>query len=147
MERIEVLSKLQLVRENEKKSAQIAHTQSVELFEEIAKDLYKLLKKKETAEDSFLTGTNPKMTIETIREQATYIENLNKSIGHLQSRVNQARLMMEKKQGKLTDAHVEVKKIEKMIEFRKESRDKKIRKQENDILDEVSIQQYLTIGE
>lgn len=143
MDSIQTLTKILQVRENEKKEAQIAHKQSVDLFEEVAQKLYVLLRKKEVADKNFSLVTEKKTSIEVIKEQSKHIENLSKQIIHLQSKVNNARNNMELKRSQLTEAHVEVKKFEKIIENRHDQHIERIEKTENDLMDEVSIQQYL----
>lgn len=143
MDKIETLTKILQIRENEKNEAQLAHTLSVDLFEEVATKLYTLLKRKEKAEQSFTLVTKKKTSIETIKEQAIYIENLQREIMKLQKEVSEARHDMEAKRGILTEAHVEMKKFEKMIELREQKRSEQVQKIENNSMDEISIQQYL----
>ncbi|MBM7598594.1 flagellar FliJ protein [Virgibacillus halotolerans] len=138
-----VLSKILNVRENEKKNAEREYHYSMKLFEEIAEQFYHLLRKKEDAEASYENYVHTTTPIDIIREQISYIETLNKRILKLQSEVQEARIKMESKQIKLTDAHVEVKKFENMIEGRNQKKAEHLKKEENALMDEVSIQQYL----
>src|SRR5690625_5200066 len=115
----ETLSKILNIREKEKKDAQHAHHESIVYFEKIATKLYTFLNKKENAEELYEKDFAKLTSIDKIREQTTYIESLNQQIISMQEQVNKARSEMEVKQLKLTDAHVEVKKYEKIIEFRK----------------------------
>lgn len=143
MAEIVALSKIMNVREREKNAAQKAYTHSIEYFEGVATKLYTLLKKKETAEgvqEDFLQSTIP---IDRLREQLAYIEVLNKQIVQLQQEVQTARTEMEAKQVKLTDAHVEVKKFEKIITYRKKEQEELIQRNEKILMDEISVQQYL----
>lgn len=138
------LSKILTVREREKKDAQLLYHQSIENFEKTATRLYDLLKRRENAEDSynvFLEGT---ASIDRIMEQTTYITAMNKQITTLQYSVQKARSTMEAKQEKLTDAHVEVKKFEKIIESRETEQKKMALKLEQASMDEISIQQFLS---
>jgi len=138
------LSKILNVREQEKKNAEKDYRISLESFEIIATKLYNVLKKKETAEgayDSYLQATTP---IDVIKEQVAYIEVLNKQILKLQSDVQRARTVMETSQDKLAEAHIEVKKYEKIIEHRVMEREEGIRRAEKAMMDEISIQQYLS---
>lgn len=138
------LEKILNVRENEKKHAQIAHHQSIKSFEEVATRLYTLLRKKESAEDSYESALQSITTITEIKQQALYIEQLNKRILKLQEDVNQARSTMERKEQALTHAHIEVKKFEKIIEHRHEQLKEVQLKQDNATMNEVSIQQYIS---
>lgn len=143
MAEIVVLSKILLVREREEKEAQKAFFRSQEFFEEIATRLYTLLRKKETAEESYEAYIQMTTPLERIKEQAAYIEKLGHQILKLQADVQKARNEMENKQVKLTDAHVEVKKFEKVIEHRQKAYTDYVRRKENESMDDVSIQRYL----
>ncbi|MEI3597121.1 MULTISPECIES: flagellar export protein FliJ [unclassified Oceanobacillus] len=138
------LTKLLNVRENEKKVAQKAFLNSQEAFEKVATKLYELLKKKEMAEESYDEFIQDQTPLERIKEQITYIENLNDAIIHLQREVQFARTQMEQKQQHLTDAHIEVKKFESIIEKRKQQETDRRAKLEKAFMDEISINQYLS---
>lgn len=138
------LSRIREIRENDKRIAQSAYNHSMETFEKIATELYNLLKTRENAEasfESFIQSTTP---IEKIKEQATYIEKLNKRIQSVQLLVQRARNDMETKQEKLSDAYVEVKKFDKIIEFKKNSEMQEAKRKEANWMDEMSMQQYLS---
>lgn len=143
MSNIVVLNKVLSVRELEKNNAQKAHHRATEKFEVIATQLYNLLKKKENAEKQYGIWISDVAEIDKIKEQLTYIENLNRQISLIQQQVNKARTVMEQKQAKLTEAHVEVKKFEKVIEQRKKEREEKERKKEQLLMDEISVRQYI----
>lgn len=136
------LAKILHVRENEKKNAQMAYHHSMDIFEEIATKLYSLLKKKEMAEDSYESYLYTPASLEVIKQQSTYIERLNRQIMDLQQDVQQARSNMESKQHVLKDAHIEVKKFEKIIETRKQSEMEALKKNEKASMDEISLQQF-----
>lgn len=138
------LTKVLQVRENEKKNALVAYNQSIEKFEAVATKLYQLLRKKEDAEDSYESYIKNTTPIETIIEQMAYVESLNKQIVMLQQQVNKARANMEAKQVQLTETHVEVKKFEKLIETRKMEQKEMALKYEQAVMDEISIQQFLS---
>src|SRR5690625_4455579 len=111
------LEKILHVKENEKNEAQLKHHRSVEAFEKVALNLYKLLKKKESAEQLLDETLQKKMTITQLREQSVYIEQLKREIITIQEEVNEARTLMELHKDKLTNKHIEFKKIEKIIEL------------------------------
>lgn len=143
MAEIVALSKILNVREREKHDAQKDYHQSIEYFEGVATQLFTLLKKKEKAEeaqDEYIQNTIP---IVKIRGQIAYIETLNKQILQLQQEVQAARTEMESKQVLLTDAHVEVKKFEKIITYRKKEQQEIMQRNEKISMDEISVQQYL----
>lgn len=138
------LSKLLHVRETERNDAQKTYYNAMVFFEEIATQLYTLLRKKEDAEESYEDCLQTTVPIEMIKEQVAYIELLNNQILRLQQKVQQARSDMQVKQLKLTDAHVEVKKYEKIIDTRRKSEEEVEAKQEKASMDEISIQQYVS---
>ncbi|WP_217585606.1 flagellar export protein FliJ [Lentibacillus saliphilus] len=137
------LSKILRLRETEKKDAQKRYEQSTRTFEEIATELFQLLKKKEKAEDSYDHHIKQSSQIETIREQLSYIDVLNGKIIALQQDVQVAREKMENHQEKLTHAHVEVKKYETIIRRREWAHEKQLARIETNMMDEASTQQYL----
>lgn len=138
------LTKVLHVRENEKKAAQKAFITSQESFEKVAAKLYHLLKKKEIAEASYDEFIQKRTPIERIREQIAYIEKLNEKIVELQREVQFRRNQMEQKQEDLSLAHIEVKKFESIIEKRKQEEIDKETRLENLLMDEISINQYLS---
>ncbi|MFD2044103.1 flagellar export protein FliJ [Ornithinibacillus salinisoli] len=138
------INKILNIREKEKKDAQHAYQQSMDDFERIATTLYTLLRKKEVAEQAYEDSLQEATQINSIKDQLEYIEMLNKQISNLQQEVQQARTVMETKQSNLTSAHVEVKKYEKIIEFRHNKNEKEEKRLENFMMDEVSIQQFLS---
>lgn len=143
MAEIVALSKILNVRESEKHNAQKDYHQSIEYFEGVATQLYTLLKKKEKAEEAHEEYIQTTIAIDKIREQMAYIEALNKQILQLQREVQTARTEMESKQVMLTDAHVEVKKFEKIIMYREKEQKELIQRNEKISMDEISVQQYL----
>ena len=138
------LSKILVLRENEKNIAQKAYSQSLDSFEKIAKELYDILRRKEDAEETFENAIQSTAPIDRIKEQAAFIERLNNQISEIQRRLQIARADMEQKQAKLSVAHIEVKKFEKVIEVRQEIQDKNAKRMENAFMDEISMTQYLS---
>ncbi|TXL67681.1 flagellar export protein FliJ [Cerasibacillus terrae] len=138
------LSKLLILREREKDDAQKAYHLSMETFEDVASKLYKLLKRKENVEEEQDTILQTKITIEQLRIQNAYIEKLTKQIAKIQNEVQIARNDMELKQSQLTDAYIEMKKYEKIIELQEEEEKKKIKHNENMAMDEISMRQYIS---
>lgn len=138
-----VLHKILSIREQEKNDAQIEQISARKYFEKVATQLYNTLKTKEEAEETLQNYMKTKAAIEKIKEQSIYIDSLNKSIVSLQAKVQQARQEMEYKQQVLTEAHIEMKKIEKMIERRLQKEKELEKKMELDKMNEISIRQYL----
>ncbi|MUV39962.1 Flagellar FliJ protein [Lentibacillus sp. JNUCC-1] len=137
------LTKILRLRKNEKQTAQKAYDQSTLSFEDIATQLYQLLRKKEQAEDSYEQYLHKPVQLETIKEQLAYIERLSEHIHSLQQEVQQAREDMEAKQDQLLNAHIEVKKYETIIDRRHTATRQQLEKREHKTMDETSVQQYL----
>lgn len=137
-----VLHKILSIREQEKNDAQIEQISARKYFEKVATQLYNTLKTKEEAEETLQNYMKRKAAIEKIKEQSIYIDSLNKSIVSLQAKVQQARQEMEYKQQVLTEAHIEMKKIEKMIERREKEQKELNDKLQMNLMDEISIRQF-----
>jgi len=138
------LTKILNVRENEKKIAHKAFLHSQDAFEEVATKLYNVLKKKEIAEESYDNFIQAATSLERVKEQIVYIDKLNTQINHLQKEVQLTRSQMEMKQVVLTEAYVEVKKFESIIEKRENEASEESKRMENLFMDEISINQYLS---
>ncbi|QDP40177.1 flagellar export protein FliJ [Radiobacillus deserti] len=139
---IQTFEKILQVKEREKKEAQKAYKQSVDSFEEVATKLYELLRKKEEAEENYQRQLDKAVSIDMLASHSSYMDKLQQVIQEVQYTVNEARLNMESFQLKLTDAHIEVKKFEKMIENKKQKLSEQLKLQENSFMDEISLQQY-----
>lgn len=136
------LYKVLEVREQEKNQAQLNRMKAVEQFEKIAQQLYEQLKAKETAEERLENKMKQAFTIDKMIVQSRYIANLGNKIISLQQHVQHARKKMEQAQELLNEAHIEVKKIEKMIELREAELAGEAELAEAASMDEMSIRQY-----
>ena len=137
-----VLYKVLEVKEQEKQEAQLERVKAVEKFEHIANQLYEQLKEKEDAEEHLNVEMKATFTIDKMINQTQYINILANKIINLQFHVQQARSKMETAQDQLNEAHIEVKKIEKMIEIREDALEAEARTVEATMMDEMSIKQY-----
>lgn len=142
MSNIAVLNKVLSVREREKQKAQKEQIQAENEFTKIATQLYELLKNKELVEAKLQDGLSESSSIADMKNMSLYIQTLINKIPSLQEKVQEARKKMEEKQAKLTQAHIEVKKIEKMIENRKSDLKLAEARKEKMLMDEISIRQY-----
>lgn len=142
MSKIKVLDKVLDVRESEKQAAQKEQLEAQNEFEKVATELYELLKNKELAEQKLHEVLTESSSIAEMKNMSLYIQTLVQKIPMLQKEVQLARKKMEDKQGDLTEAHVEVKKIEKMIENRKLAQKLEVDRAEKMLMDEISIRQY-----
>lgn len=145
MATLETFHKIKGLRNREKNEFQKEYQQAVKSFEEHATLLYEALKEKEIAESTFEQQlAKQRMQAATFIEHQQYIERLEKRIESLQPTVNEARKVMLETQSNLTEAHVEVKKFEKLIERKQQKQQKILNDEEAKQMDELSIKQYLT---
>ena len=142
MSQTAVLYKVLEVKEQEKQEAQINRVRAVDEFEKVAHQLYQQLKEKEVAEERYIEKMQDQFTIDKMKAQSLYINNLSSRIVMLQQHVQKARRKMEKAQEMLNEAHIEVKKIEKMIDIRETEKAEEERIIENALMDEMSMRQY-----
>jgi len=137
------LRKILDLRNDEKNQALLEQKEAVDQFEKVAKQLYTELKTKETAESTLDDMYKDSGIIFKIREQTLYIDSLNRQIALLQKEVQEARNKMEEKQTIVTEKHVELKKVEKMIEKREEQAKAELALAEMKQMDEISLTQYI----
>lgn len=142
MSNLTTLIKIEQLRKDEKNQALLEQRKAVDQFEMIAKQLYEQLKTKERAEAT-LTKYIQTEVIGKIREQTVYIDMLQQKVNVLQHKVQIARENMEQKQQIVTEKHIELKKIEKMIELRKERAKKEAALMEMKQMDEISLNRYI----
>ncbi|UTR10866.1 flagellar export protein FliJ [Evansella sp. LMS18] len=136
------LQKVLEVKEHEQAEAQAAYEQAIKQFEETATELYHLLKQKEDMLASYedkLSGGIPVATIQYIQESLRFMQQ---RIDKLQIDTQRARDLMNKKQIRLNITAVDVRKFEKMKEKKYEAFIEEAKKQENQFLDEISVQKF-----
>src|SRR5699024_6691361 len=131
MEQIAVLEKVLQVREQEKTIAQKEKNDATALFEKRARELYDLLKKKEEAESLLRHYMDTYTSIDKIKEQSHFIQSIMQKVSFLQRDVYEAREKMNIKQTELTETHIETKKVEKLMEQKKQAIKEKLNRQEN----------------
>jgi len=142
MDNVAVLQKVLQIREQEKTIAQKEKNEATVIFEKQATALYELLKKKEHAEVLMNQYMQTYTSIEKIKEQSMFIQSMTRKASTLQQNVQQAREKMLEKQAYLTKTHIEMKKIEKLIERKKQARQEELIREENILMDELSIRQF-----
>lgn len=136
------LYKILDLRNEEKNEALLEQKRAVDQFEKVAKQLYTQLKTKEEAETKLNVYMKSEFIIK-IREQTVYIESLKQKINELQREVQIARANMERKQQVVTEKHVELKKIEKMLEKRIQQKKENARIAEMKQMDEISLNRFI----
>ncbi|WP_194287273.1 flagellar export protein FliJ [Gracilibacillus oryzae] len=133
--------KIRTLRENEKNEVRMEYEDAQTIFEHEATELYKLLKKKEAMENKYQECLQ-NGDIETVKGYYNYLTYLTPNIVDVQKRVNSARDKMDHVQQKLTDKYIEVKKMEKIIDRKKQTHLEWINKQEMMQMDEISIRKF-----
>ena len=138
--------KILSIKEREKDEAVNIYNQAVKRFEEAAQRLYDLLKQKESAEAiqerKLITG----LSVQEIRHNQLFVENLKKVIDHQQQIVINARNQMNFFQEKLKEKNIEVKKYEKIREKDFENYQLVEKFEDNKQMDEISLQQFMSKG-
>ncbi|NLY79969.1 MAG: flagellar export protein FliJ [Lysinibacillus sp.] len=108
--------KVLTIREQEKQQTEMAYKEAVRSFEEVATQLYELLKQKEDLisyqNERLKTGA----TIDEIHHFTKFIDSLEHTINEVQQKVIQARTKMQWFEQKLLEKNLEVRKYEKMRE-------------------------------
>lgn len=139
------LQKVLEVKEHEKSEAQMAYQSAMKEFEEIATELYNLLKQKEdliAMHDVHLKQGLPIATIQQTQETLRFLQN---QIDKLQIRTHHARVKMIDKQRELTSSLVDVKKYERIKERKYLDYKHEQQMLENKFLDEISVQQFCKV--
>ncbi|KGX93328.1 hypothetical protein N781_12210 [Pontibacillus halophilus JSM 076056 = DSM 19796] len=132
------------VQEQRKLEVQQEYQTAQEQFEDVATQLYTLLKKKEQAEARYEQTLQTGLSITTIQETVDYISRLEGQIASLQGSVQQARQHMNDQHVALQEAHVDTKKYEKLIQNKVEKQRQSELYYEKQQMDEISVQQFLS---
>jgi flagellar protein FliJ len=141
------LQKVLTMKENEKNLAMREYNEAVRRFEEAAEKLYHLLKQKEEHEDMHKQKLQLGLSVQDIRHFQQYIASLERTIHHYQILVMQAREQMQRKQIKLTELNMEVKKYEKMKEKYIQAVQLAEKMQDSKWMDEISVQRFVYRGD
>ncbi|UCZ51724.1 flagellar biosynthesis chaperone FliJ [Bacillus shivajii] len=137
------LQKVLEVKEHEKSEAESKYSEAMKQFEDVATDLYHLLKKKEDLEAFYNEKIQSGTSISAIQQTQQTISHLQKEIDKLQLETQRARSRMNDQEQFLMFKSIDVKKYEKMKE-RKHQRYIQLEKEkESKFLDEISVQQFL----
>jgi flagellar FliJ protein len=132
-----------LLKEREKNEAFSLYKESVRRFEEVAEKLYELLKKKEDMESYQSEKLVSGLPVQEIRHHQLFLHNIEKSITHYQTVVQNARNHMQYYHEKLTEKNIELKKYQIIKEKDKIAFLSEVKQLETKEMDEISIQQYV----
>ncbi|OQP07983.1 flagellar export protein FliJ [Geobacillus sp. 46C-IIa] len=141
------LQKVLTMKEKEKEKALGEYEEAVRRFEQAAEALYHLLKEKEKCEAARDEQLRTGLSIGAIRHMLQYISNLQRSIDHYQLIVMQAREQMQRRQQRLIELNIEVKKYEKMRERVRRWTEQREKEAESRFLDEMAVQRFARQGE
>lgn len=134
--------KILSVKEREKDEALSTYQNAVKRFENVAEELYQLLKKKEDLESYQSMKLQTGFSVQEIRHYQRFITNIEKSIHYYQELVANARNTMNWCEKQLQEKNIEVKKYEKMKTKDFEKYLDILKFEENKQLDEISTIQY-----
>ncbi|KEF39879.1 flagellar export protein FliJ [Schinkia azotoformans MEV2011] len=138
--------KLLSIKENEKDVVIGEYNDAAQKFEKAATKLYELLKQKEDLIDQQGKQLTSGLNIRQIQDLQRFLPFLDKSIAEWQVQVAKARKFMELKQQLLLEKNIEVKKYEIMKEKSLVAYSQLEKAEENKLMDEISIQQYMNRG-
>ena len=138
--------KLLTIKEKEKSDARINYEEAQKSFEQVAEKLYKLFKKKEELIDFQQLKLSTGLSVQEIRHNQLFMDNLEKLIDQCQKEVIHARHKMNFQQERLREKNIEVKKYEKIKEKDFQKYLQVVKVAENKQMDEISIQQFLSKG-
>lgn len=143
MEEWQGYEKIRRFRDNQKQQTELKYKESVAVFEEHAEHLYELLKQKESIEEAYKKSLVEPTKIATLSSYHQYLYFLTPAILQVQQKVDQARGEMQKLQEKVSEDYIEVKKIDKIIEKKKEASYQIEKRNEALMMDEISLRQFM----
>ncbi|MBB5172076.1 flagellar export protein FliJ [Texcoconibacillus texcoconensis] len=138
------LQKVLEYKENEKLEAEQNYQNAMDSFENIATELYHVLKRKEELEESYEQRIKQGVPIADIQQIQDTLSHLYKKIDHLQKQTQSARDSMNKEHEILIDRSVDVKKYEKMKQRKYDQHRRDMLHEEMKQLDEISVQQFMS---
>ena len=138
--------KILTIKDKEKNDARSKYNEAQKSFEQVAEKLYNLLKKKEELIDFQQKKLSTGLSVQDIRHNQLFMDNLEKLIDQCQKEVIQARNKMNLQQERLKEKNIEVKKYEKIKEKDLQKYLEVVKVVENKQMDEISIQQFLSKG-
>lgn len=131
------------MKEREKEEAENVYADAVKTFEDVATELYHLLKRKEALEEDArhkLSNLVSVLDIQSIQASMLYLQE---AIVKQQKRTQLARLKMEEKHQLLIDASFEHKKHEKIREKKQMQFALEESRLEQLSMDEISVQRFV----
>lgn len=130
--------KVLTLREQERDETEMAYKEAIQQFEEVAKQLYEQMKKKEETLEEQQERMNTGFTIDNLHHYSRFINMLDVEIDKVQQEVMQCRSKMNWYETQLLEKNIEVKKFEKMKEIGKEQHAAEMEHVEANRIDELS---------
>lgn len=139
-------NKILAIKDNEKDQMLMEYNEALHNYESELEGLYHYLKQKEDLEQNGRDMLRRGLSIHHIQQQQQWMKNLEKVIIHHQTKVLRAKAIMQQKQSILQDKNIEVKKYQKLKEQHLHTFLYQMNEDERKIMDEISIQQYMSRG-
>ncbi|OLS37475.1 flagellar export protein FliJ [Alkalihalophilus pseudofirmus] len=136
------LQKVMNVKEQEQKNSQNQYTEAMNQFEQVATELYDLLKKKEDLEQAGREKVTKGISIHELQSSQSQILRLQQAINETQHTTQLARERMNRKQQDMVRHSIEFKKYEKMKQVKQEQFKEEQRRFENAQMDDIAIQLF-----
>ncbi|MGO4887780.1 flagellar export protein FliJ [Anaerobacillus sp. MEB173] len=137
------LQKILDVKKREKNAVEGEYQEATKSFEEVATNLYNLLKKKEQLEFDYQGRLERGVMIGELQLSQSTIYLLENHINKVEVQTQQARNYMNSKKDELLEKSIELKKYEKMKELQYEQFVQHLKVEENKQMDEISTQQFI----
>lgn len=134
--------KVLTLREQQRDETEMAYKEAIQQFEEVAKQLYEQMKKKENTIEEQHRRMESGFSIDDLHNYARYIDALDKKIDVIQQKVINSRSKMQWYEEQLLEKNIEVKKFEKMKELSKQRFDAEMEHKEANQIDELSTMKF-----
>lgn len=134
--------KVLTLREQERDETEMAYKEAIEQFEEVARELYDQLKKKEDTLEEQQHRMSTGFSIDDLHHYSRFIGTLDVKIDQIQQEVMKSRSKMSWYESQLLEKNIEVKKFEKMRELNKQQYDAEMEHAEANRIDELATMKF-----
>ncbi len=134
------------LKERHFNESQVQYQLAMDYFEDVGQRLFSILKAKEQIETKLNSSMKTRVKAFELVNTHEQLERLKQQENELQAKVHQARVNLNDKEEKRTKAHFEFKKLEKVKERRVMDIKQRLKSEENQQLDEISVQQYVRLN-
>lgn len=130
------------LREQEKNETEMAYKEAIRQFEEVARELYDQLKKKETVLEEQQQRMATGFSIDDLHHYSRFVASLDKKIDVMQQEVIKSRSKMNWYENQLLEKNIEVKKYEKMKEKGQQQYKAEMEQLEANRIDELATMKF-----